>query len=32
VLGVVLTRAKVDPEVAGEYDYGRQAAKKKRKK
>jgi len=32
VLGVVLTRAKVDPEVAGEYDYGRQTAKKKRKK
>jgi len=31
LLGIVLTRAKVDPEVAGEYDYGREAAKKKRK-
>ena len=32
LLGIVLTRAKVDPEVAGEYDYGREAAKRRKKK
>jgi len=32
LLGVVLTCAKLDAEVAGEYDYGREAAKKRRKK